>query len=67
MAAISDLVSAVVDKPVAAAARLARRALERIAPVAEGKAEAVPRKTKRSKGWRKHVRRVKARQQSAQR
>jgi hypothetical protein len=59
MAAISDVVKTVVNKPVAAAARLARRALERIAPEAEGKAEAAPRK---SKGWRKHVRRVKARQ-----
>ena len=67
MAAISDLVKAVVDKPVAAAARLARRALERIAPETEGKAEAAPRKAKRSKGWRKHVRRAKAGQQSAQR
>ena len=65
--AISDLVSALVDKPVAAAARLARRALERIAPAVEGKAEAAPRKTKRSKGWRKHVRRVKASEQSARR
>ena len=66
--AISDLVSAVVDKPVAAAARLVRRALERIpSPVTEGKAEAVPRKSKRSKGWRKHVRRAKSRQQSVQR
>ena len=64
MAAVSDLVSAVVNKPVAAAARLARRALERIAPEAEGKAEAAPRK---SKGWRKHVRRVKASQQGARR
>jgi hypothetical protein len=61
--AISDLVSAVVSKPVAVAARLARRALERIAPEAEGKAERAPRK---SKGWRKHVRRMKARQRSAQ-
>ncbi|MBD0270671.1 MAG: transposase [Acetobacteraceae bacterium] len=63
MAAISDLVSAVVNKPVAAAARLARRALERIAPETGGAAEAAPRK---SKGWRKHVRRAKARQRSAQ-
>ena len=62
MAAISDLVSAVIDKPVAAAARLARRALERIAPEPEGKAEAAPRK---SKGWRKHLRRVKARERDA--
>jgi hypothetical protein len=63
MAAISDAVSAVVSKPVAVAARLARRALERIAPLeAEGKAEAAaPRK---SKGWRKHLRKVKARQRS---
>ena len=67
MAAISDAVSAVVNKPVAAAARLARRALERIAPETEGKAEAAPRKSKGSKGWRKHVRGVKARQQGAQR
>lgn len=64
MAAISDLVSAVVNKPVAVAARLARRALERIAPET---ADAAPRKSKGSKGWRKHVRRAKARQQSARR
>ncbi len=64
MATVSDLVSAAINKPVAAAARLARRALERInPPAAEGKAESVPRK---SKGWRKHVRRVKARQRGAQ-
>ena len=63
MAAISDVVSAVVNKPVAAAARLARRALERFAPETEGKTQAAPRK---SKGWRKHVRRAKARQRSAQ-
>jgi hypothetical protein len=62
MAAISDLVSAVVNKPVAVAARLARRALERIAPETEGKPEAAaPRK---SKGWRKHLRKAKARQRS---
>ena len=67
MAAISDAVSAVVNKPIAAAARLARRALERIAPETERKAEAAPRKAKGSKGWRKHVRGVKARQQGAQR
>jgi hypothetical protein len=67
MAAISDAVSAVLNKPVAAAARLARRALERVAPETEGKAEAAPRKPKGSKGWRKHVRGVKARQQGAQR
>ena len=63
MVAVSDLVSAAVDKPVAAAARLARRALERIAPETEAKAKAAPRK---SKGWRKHVRRAKARQPRAQ-
>ena len=61
--AISDLVGTALNKPVAAAARLARRALERIAPLEEGQAEgktgAAPRK---SKGWRKHVRRVKARE-----
>jgi hypothetical protein len=64
--AISDLVGTALNKPVAAAARLARRALERIAPLGEGQAErktrAAPRK---SKGWRKHVRRVKARERSA--
>jgi hypothetical protein len=64
--AISDLVGAALNKPVAAAARLARRALDRIAPLEEGQAEgktrAAPRK---SKGWRKHVRRVKARERSA--
>jgi hypothetical protein len=63
MAAISDVVSAVVNKPVAVAARLARRALERIAPETEGKAEAVARR--KSKGWRKHLRKVKARGRSA--
>ena len=62
MAAVSDLGSAVGNKPGAAAARLARRALERIAPETAGKAEAAPRKPKGSKGWRKHVRRAKARQ-----
>jgi hypothetical protein len=62
MAIVSDLMNALVDKvekPVAAAARLARRALERLTPDNEGSAEATPRK---SKGWRKHVRKVKARQ-----
>lgn len=64
MAAISDLVGAAINKPVAAAARLARRALERIpSPDTGGKAEERPRK---SKGWRKHVRRAKARQRGAQ-
>ena len=66
-AAISDPVSAAVDKPVATAARLARRALERIALGTEGKAEAAPRRSKGPKGWREHVRSVKARQQSARR
>ena len=67
MADISDLVGAVVNKPIAAAARLARRALERIpSPEAGGKAEAdaPPRK---SKGWRKHVRQTKANQATAKR
>ncbi len=64
MAIVSDLVSAVVNKPVAAAARFARRALERLNPEAEaeGKAQTAPRK---SKGWRKHVRKVKASQRGA--
>jgi len=64
MATVSDLVSAAINKPVAAAARLARRALERLnPPEAEEKAKAAPRK---SKGWRKHMRKVKARQRGAQ-
>ena len=64
MAAISELVGAVINKPVAAAARLARRALERIpSPETGEKAQARSRK---SKGWRKHVRRAKARQRGAQ-
>ena len=63
MTSVSDLVSTAINKPVAAAARLARRALERIAPETGAKAKAAPRK---SKGWRRHVRRAKARQRGAQ-
>jgi hypothetical protein len=61
MAIVSDLVGATINKPVAAAARFARRALERSAPEAraEGEAPAAPRK---SKGGRRHVRQMKARQ-----
>jgi hypothetical protein len=62
MMAISALVNSAVGKPVAAAARLARRALERINPMAEGKAAAAPRK---SKGWRRHMRKAKARERGA--
>jgi hypothetical protein len=60
--AISNLVSAAINKSVAAAARLARRALERITPETVEKAPAAPRK---SKGWRKPMRRVKARERAA--
>ena len=62
MAAISDVVSAVVEQT-RRRGRSPRRALERIAPETEGKTQAAPRK---SKGWRKRVRRAKARQRSAQ-
>ena len=64
--AISDLVSAAINKPVAAAARLARRALERVAPVAETKVDtsALARK---SKGWRRHMRQRKARERGTHR
>lgn len=59
MTAISNLVNFAVGKPVAAAARLARRALERIIPIAEDQATVAPRK---SKGWRRHMRKAKARE-----
>jgi hypothetical protein len=57
--AISDLVTAAIGKPVARAARAARRALERIAPEVGAVTQPSPRK---SKGWRRHVRETKARQ-----
>lgn len=60
--AISDLVNAVIDKPIARAARAARRALERIAPEA---AAQPPPQARKSKGWRRHVREAKARQRSS--
>jgi len=60
---VSDLVNAAINKPVAAAARFTRHALERIAPEARAEAPAAPRK---SKGWRRHVRQMKARQYGAQ-
>ena len=57
--AISDLLNAAIGKPVATAARAARRVLERITPETEAAAPPVARK---SKGWRRHLRKVKARQ-----
>ena len=57
---ISDLVNAAIGKPVAAAARAARRALERIAP--EKPAAAAPITARKSKGWRRHLREEMARQ-----
>ncbi|TCZ64785.1 hypothetical protein [Roseicella aquatilis] len=61
MPTVSDLLDAAINKPVAAAARLARRALERLTPGAEAATSAAPRK---SKGWRRHLRRMKARERS---
>jgi hypothetical protein len=61
---VSDLVNAAINKPVAAAARLARHALERMASEARGEAEA-PAAPRKSKGWRRHVRQMKARQHGA--
>jgi len=60
---LSGLVSAVIDRPVAKAARAVRKALERIGPEPSvAQAPAAPRK---SKGWRRHVRKAKARQSAA--
>ncbi|MBD0274656.1 MAG: hypothetical protein ICV73_22345 [Acetobacteraceae bacterium] len=60
--AISDLVNAAIGKPVARAARAARLALERIVP---GTGPATPsRPPRKSKGWRRHVRKAKARGQN---
>ena len=58
------MVSSAVNKSVAVAARFARRALEPIATEADGKAEAAPQ-NQNMKGWRKHMRRVKARERNA--
>ena len=60
--AISDLVNAAIGKPIARAARAARVALERIAPGTESTTP--PRPPRKSKGWRRHVRKAKARGQS---
>jgi len=57
--AISDLVNAAFGKPVARAARAVRLALERITPEA---GTATSPRSRRSKGWRKHVRKAKAKQ-----
>ena len=63
MVAISDLVNAAIGKPVARAARVARRALERIAP--EAGAATTPPPARKSKGWRRHVREAKAGQRGS--
>ena len=63
--AISDLVNAAIGKPVARAARAARRALERLTPETEAAAPLVARKPKSSKGWRKHIREAKARERGS--
>ncbi|MDO9706739.1 hypothetical protein [Paracraurococcus lichenis] len=62
MMAISDLVTAAIGKPVARAARAARQALERLTPEAPG--AVTPRPARKSKGWRRHLRGVKARERA---
>ncbi len=57
--AISDLLNAAIGKPIATAARAARRVLERIGP--ETEAATPPPGPRKSKGWRRHLRKVKAR------
>jgi hypothetical protein len=61
MVTISGLVNTVIDKPIATAARAVRRALERIPPAA-AQASQLPAQTRKSKGWRRHFRKAKARQ-----
>ncbi len=61
--AISDLLNAAIDKPIATAARVARRTLERILP--EKRAAAPSPAVRKSKGWRRHLRKVKAQQRDA--
>jgi hypothetical protein len=63
MMAISDLVTAAIAKPVAIAARAARRALERLTPETEAAPPA--HQARKSKGWRRHVRASKARQRGS--
>jgi hypothetical protein len=63
--ALSDVVNAVINKPVARAARAARRALEGLTP--EVAASQSPPRTRKSKGWRRHVRQAKANQTAAKR
>jgi hypothetical protein len=57
---VSGLMNAVIDKSLAKAARVVRRALERIPSTAQ--ASQPPPQARKSKGWRKHVRDAKARQ-----
>ncbi|MES2711878.1 MAG: hypothetical protein V4653_09875 [Pseudomonadota bacterium] len=58
--ALYDLVSGAIGKSVAKVARVARHALERIAP----DADATQRPARKSKGWRKHMRAKKASERS---
>jgi hypothetical protein len=59
MATISGLVNTVINKPIARAAHAARHALESIAPEATASRPSPP--ARKSKGWRRHVRKAKAR------
>jgi hypothetical protein len=58
---VSEIIAGAVDKSVATVARAARRMLERVPP--EKKAAAP--QPRRSKGWRRHVRALKAKNRTA--